>query len=342
MENVVEHSEEKLSIVVPTYNRADDLEDLLFSILEQTTLPQEVVIVDDSENSGTRDLTDQVRRHFSRKGIVLKYLHNPKRSSASAARNKGMLHITGEITLFLDDDIVLEKRYIKEILKIYRNYPNTQGVQGYIINTPKLESLSHKLRNQFRKIFFLVCFEKDMCRVLPTGTNTYPNQISKVIRCQWLHGCNLSLKSQVLKANKFDENLRRYSFLEDVDLSYRVFKKHPDSLYMTPHAKLFHKWSKAQRLPIKILTYTQTINRTYFFYKHTRQTLLNKLIYIWSNAGRITFFSIMLFKHMLSVWRKKPLSEIRYLRALVKSYNYALKHLKEIKRGDLRFFEEMF
>jgi len=331
----------ELSIVIPTYNRPKDLKDLLLSILRQTKLPKEVIVIDDSENSRTRDLIEEIRKNFSQKRISLIYLHNPTRSSTSASRNQGTMHTTGEVILFLDDDVVLEKEYIEEILKIYRIYPNTIGVQGYITNTPKLENLSLRLRNQLCKIFFLYCLEKDLCRVLPSGANTYPNEISKIIRCQWLQGCNQSFKSEVLKENKFDENLKRYSFLEDVDLSYRLFKKYPNSLYMTPHAKLFHKWSKAQRLSVELLTYTQTINRTYFFYKHIRQTPLSKLIFIWSNTGRIIFLSLMLLKNMISLKKSAVRSEIRYIYVLIKSYIYALKHLKEIKKENLKFFKEM-
>jgi len=335
-----EHHEYELSIIVPTYNRTKDLKDLLLSILRQVKLPKEVVIVDDSENFRTRDLIEQVLKHFSKKGIFLKYLHNPTRSSTSASRNQGTMHTTGKVILFLDDDVVLEKEYIEEILKTYKNYPNAVGVQGYIINIPKLEKFSLKLRNQLRKMFFLYCLEKDRCRVFPSGENTYPNQVSKVIECQWLAGCNQSFKFEALRNNKFDENLKRYSFLEDVELSYKLFKKHPSSLYMTPYAKVFHKWSKVERLPIELLTYIQTINRTYFFYKHIEQTLQNKIIFIWSSIGRIVFLSLISVTRMLSLKRSLR-SEIRYIRIVIKSYIYTLKHLKEIKMGNLEFFNKM-
>jgi GT2 family glycosyltransferase len=341
MEQSAELHEDKISIVVPTYNRASDLKDLLFSILKQTRLPMEVIITDDSENFRTRDLIAQVRKYFSNKGVTLKYLHYLRRSSSSAARNRGMTYATGQIVLFLDDDVVLGKDYIKEILKIYKNNPKAFGVQGYVINTPKLENLSLRLRNQLRRIFFLYCLEKDKCRVLPSGANTYTNQIDKVIQCQWLQGCNQSFRFEVIRNEKFDENLKRYSFLEDVDFSYRLFKKYPNSLYMTPYAKVFHKWSKAERLSVKLYVYTQTVNRTYFFYKHFGQSLQNKLIFIWSSIGRMVFPSLLIVTQMLLL-KKFPRSKIRYLCFLIKSHIYTLKHLKEIRIGNLEFFDNMF
>jgi len=341
MEKKEARTKSEFSIVIPTYNRPDDLKDLFFSILDQTESPKEVVIVDESDNPKTRDLVTLLSTHFSERGIALKYLHNPKRTSAGAARNLGVLHATGDIIVFLDDDVILERNYIKAISETYRDYPNAVGVQGFIVNTPKLENPSLLLRNQLRKMFFLYHFGKDKCTVLPSGANTYPNRISRIIECQWLQGCNQSFKSRFLKEIKFDENLKKYSFLEDVDLSYRLFKKYPHSLYMTPRARVFHKWSKAERLSVASLLRTQTINRTYFFYKNIEQTFLNEFIFVWSSVGQVVFSSLVLTKHILS-FRKSTGSEARYIVVTLTSYVYALRHMKDIKKGDLRFHEKTF
>jgi GT2 family glycosyltransferase len=342
--DIDQHAElqgDKISIVIPTYNRVDDLKDVLFSILKQTRLPTEVIIADDSENFRTEDLIDQLRKSFSSKGAVLKYSHNTKRSSSSAARNRGMKYVTGHIVLFLDDDVILSKDYIEEILKIYKTYPNAVGVQGDVINTPKLENLRLRLRNHLRRIFLLYCLEKDKCRVLPSGANTYTTPINKVIQCQWLQGCNQSFRFEVIRNSTYDETLKRYAFSEDVDFSYRVFKKYPNSLYMTPYAKVIHKWSKAERLSTELYIYTQTINRTYFFNKHFGQSLLNTLFFIWHCIGRILVLSLSIVSQMFLL-RKFPRSRIKYLGFLIKSYIFTLQHLEEIRIGNLEFFDSMF
>jgi len=340
-EQYSEHRENRFSIIVPTYNREKDLKDLLFSISQQTRLPLEIVIVDDSENFRTRDLVEQFRQVFSEKEVVLKYLHNLTRSSLTAARNLGLTHATGEIILFVDDDVVLEKEYIEEILKVYQTHPNANGVQGYITNTPKHETLFLRLRNHLRGIFFLYSLEKSRCRVLPSAQNTYPYQLDKVIRCQWLHGCNQSYKYDAIKNSKFDENLKRYALMEDVEFSYRLFKKCPNTLYITPCARIFHKWSKTSRQSIEPLIYTETINRVYFFYKHIRQSSVNKLIFIWSCLGRMFFPFLLMVTYKLPS-KKSPKGEIKYIRFLIKSYIYAIRHLEEIKIGNLTFFENIF
>ena len=46
---------------------------------------------------------------------------------------------------------------------------------------------------------------------------------------------------------KFDENLKEYSYMEDLLFSYSIHKKYPNSLYITPYAKCIHKVSREGR-----------------------------------------------------------------------------------------------
>ena len=72
----------------------------------------------------------------------------------------------------------------------------------------------------------------------------YAGPLTEIINCEVLNGSNCSYKRKILEKFRFDENLKRYSYSEDHDLSYRIYRKYPRSLYQTPHAKLVHIWSK--------------------------------------------------------------------------------------------------
>ena len=79
-----------VSIVVPTKNRRDDLRELLESILNQTTLPREVIVVDHSDDDRTRRLIEQKCNDFLSREVLLNYLHKDKYLrliSASAAKS---------------------------------------------------------------------------------------------------------------------------------------------------------------------------------------------------------------------------------------------------------------
>ena len=207
------------SISIPTLNRAEVLSHLLLSILNQSVYPKEVVIVDDSKNDETKNLVKRMQKDFSRKNIELKYLRG-KGQGVTQARNAGIANSTGEIHCSLDDDVILQKDYIKEILKVYEAYPDVSGVAGHVINI----GLGFPARsNAICKLFPSFFLEKDKSRVFATGVS-YPYPLTHTIECEWLSGNNCTYKRKILGQFKWDENLSRYSLCDDMDISYRIQK----------------------------------------------------------------------------------------------------------------------
>ena len=87
-----------ISVVIPTFNRADVLGRCLDSVLGQTLPPFEVVLVDD----GSTDETEQIVRE--RASELLRYIRVPSRAGAQAARNRGIREARGEWIAFQDSD----------------------------------------------------------------------------------------------------------------------------------------------------------------------------------------------------------------------------------------------
>jgi GT2 family glycosyltransferase len=322
----------QVSIIIPTYNRVNDLEETLDSIIIQTTLPKEIIIVDDSDNDEIETLVEHRKNEFRGGEIFLKYIRNEKEKSLTIARNIGIEKSIGDVILFLDDDVVLDKNYISEILRIYKDYPNALGVQGYITYI-----VTSKFLNIINKILFRGYFEKAKCRILPSGYSTYPYLLDKVVTCQWLSGANHSYRRELLQRFRYDGNLKRYSYVEDADLSYRVYKKYLNSLYITPYARLIHKASEEGKLPNKTAIQMKQIYTLYFFYKHIDQSIMNKMIVIWSRIGyliRITSISIL---SLIIRGSKSGLVTAKYT---ISAYITCMKHLNEIKKGDLEFFNK--
>jgi hypothetical protein len=174
--------------------------------------------------------------------------------------------------MFLDDDVVLDKHYIRVILSIYAQFPSAMGVQGLIKN---IENPNYFV-SLFNRLFYLGHNEGLRSRVLPSASCTYPSipeGSSSPVSCEWLSGCNQSYRKEVFLTLQFDENLKRYSYKEDVDLSYRVFKTWPLSLYLAPAARCDHNVSQAGRLPKKERIEMEEVYSLYFFYKNIDQNL---------------------------------------------------------------------
>ena len=86
----------KVSVIVPTYNRAERLEGTLRSIVSQTYQDFELIVVDD----GSTDNTSKVIESFP----SAQYLPLKKNSGVSKARNIGLACAKGEFICFLDSD----------------------------------------------------------------------------------------------------------------------------------------------------------------------------------------------------------------------------------------------
>ncbi len=93
------------SLIVPVYNRPDEIADLLESLERQTDKGFELVLVEDGS---TVDCRKEVERYASRLDIQYYYKPNEGRS---IARNHGMTHARGEYFVFVDSDCILPPDY---------------------------------------------------------------------------------------------------------------------------------------------------------------------------------------------------------------------------------------
>jgi len=315
---------------VPTLNRSEFLKELLFSIIRQTRLPEEVIVVDDSDDDETSKLIRENSDLFSNKGISLKYSRGSSDNrSISAARNIGAAKSTGEIVLFLDDDVILDSRYVEEVLGTYGEYPMAKGVQGYVVSeVAQLSNFGSILVNSLNKIFFMfVALEKNKC-FYRLGI-IYPYSPDRIIQCNWLHGSNMSLKREVLQRFRFDENLRRRSIGEDLDLSYRIYKRYPNSLLMNSRARLIH--TSAFNLS-KSLIYRDTLYFVYLFFKNYEQTIQNRVLLLWSLLGRL-----VIGRGLYPFVSK----DVKSFFNAIGAYMYTLSHLSDVRRGDFRSLDSI-
>jgi teichuronic acid biosynthesis glycosyltransferase TuaG len=94
----------RVSVIIPTYNRADLIGETIESVLNQTFDDFEIIIVDD----GSTDSTKEAVRRFDG---PIKYLYQENRGR-SCARNKGFEISCGDYICFLDSDDVLNPRML--------------------------------------------------------------------------------------------------------------------------------------------------------------------------------------------------------------------------------------
>jgi len=90
----------RLSVVMPTHNRAAEVGHAVHAILSQHVSELELVVVDDASSDDTPDVLDRLVAHDDRVRVV----RNDSSLGAAGARNRGVAQATGDLIAFCDDD----------------------------------------------------------------------------------------------------------------------------------------------------------------------------------------------------------------------------------------------
>ena len=326
----------RVSVIIPTYNRPEDLRTTLESVVCQSNRPVEVIVVDDSSDSRTQELLCRMTGMFAAQFVELKYLRGGNVRSLPCARNIGVEASGGDIVVFLDDDVTLEPNYIEEVLNAYSLHPSAKGVQGYWAGRIELSGRA-KLIDQYGKFFSLFHFVRKECKVLPSFEGTYPLNLEEAIPCDWLSGCDQSYVRFVFARLKFDERLRSYApGGEDIDFSMRVNREYPGSLFITPRARLTHRSSAVSRTPSRNLIFMRSVYKKYFFYKNIEPSLRNKIVFLWSSIGITVMFMLIALVHV-----KLSRDAIRGIVLPLDAEIFCFEHRNEIKTKNLGFLDSI-
>ena len=99
----------RYSIVVPVFNRPDEVRELLESLTCQSLSDFEVIIVEDGSKSTCKDVCDQFA------GILDLHYYYKENSGPGQSRNYGAERASGEWIIVLDSDVVLPKNYLENV-----------------------------------------------------------------------------------------------------------------------------------------------------------------------------------------------------------------------------------
>lgn len=103
----------RISVVIPTKNRAETISRAVNSILLQSYPPAEVIVVDDNSDDNTKEILDDMRENTD---INIRYLKNEQTKGGAVSRNRGASAANGEYIAFLDSDDEWLPDHLKEAL----------------------------------------------------------------------------------------------------------------------------------------------------------------------------------------------------------------------------------
>lgn len=187
----------KFSIIIPTYNREKYIINTIKNIISQTYTNWELLIIDDGSTDNTKEKINPFL-----KDNRIKYIYQ-KNSERSIARNNGIKTATGDYICFVDSDEKLNTNHLEKILNGIKKNNFKIGVYHYDIGFIYPE----KKNNYIRK-----------------GKNfNYPINPDELISI--IIGVpQLCIPKSIMKEFQFDSKI---SIGEDVELLFRITKKHP-------------------------------------------------------------------------------------------------------------------
>ena len=107
-----------ISIIVPTYNRKKELEDLLPSLrCQECSITFEIIVVDDGSTDGTRELLKSLAKEWNE---TLWFLWQ-KHAGTGVARNLGIKHAHGDILVFVDSDCIAPREWLTKLTSVFAN-----------------------------------------------------------------------------------------------------------------------------------------------------------------------------------------------------------------------------
>lgn len=104
-------SEPLVSVIIPTFNRRDEVGECVESVLKSTYPRLEVVVVDNASSDGT---AEALAKRF---GDRIRVIASPVNLFAGGGRNLGARHAAGDYFLFVDSDNVVDPRMAEELIR---------------------------------------------------------------------------------------------------------------------------------------------------------------------------------------------------------------------------------
>ena len=105
-----------VSVIIPTYNRQRFIRQAITSVLQQTYLFYEVIVIDDAS-------TDQTVALITQEFAQIRLICLPQNHGAAAARNAGIAIAQGDLIAFLDSDDVWHANYLERQVHSWQSRP---------------------------------------------------------------------------------------------------------------------------------------------------------------------------------------------------------------------------
>lgn len=269
----------KLSVIIPTRNRAEILKQALQSIVEQTLSSREyeVIVVDNGSTDNTKEIVNSL--NDSIENLVYIYDVNP---GLHVGRHRGLLASKADILVYADDDIEALPTWLDGVLESFQNQDvvlvGGKNIPKFESNPPDwiLKMWENGEKDKILGHLSILDFGDELKEIIPF----------------YVFGCNFSIrKSILLEAGGFHpdgmpQELIQYRGDGETHVSQYIQLKGYKTIY-NPKASVYHLVSNGRMTKeyFKQRTYNQGISDSYtlirndekrYFWKHKIKLLIKK------------------------------------------------------------------
>ncbi|GAA3610855.1 glycosyltransferase family 2 protein [Flavivirga amylovorans] len=242
------------SVVIPLYNKEHYIENTIKSVLNQTFIDFEIIVVNDGSTDSSLEKAEAVLSNYKDHTIIIQ-----ENKGLSASRNMGISIAKGQIIALIDADDLWHENFLKSMHGLYINFPNasfygSDYLEKYsaknVVETKK--NINHNLKN---KEFIVSDF--------------FSTNIFQSIICQ----SSIAFKKEIFKTIAFDETI---DYSEDVDFYLKSFMKHELAYSYTPLVTILTDVpNQITKIGIKNKTFP---NLDYYEKKHPDNPSLKKYL----------------------------------------------------------------
>jgi GT2 family glycosyltransferase len=230
-----------VSIILPTFNRGEQLRDCVLSVINLTYKSWELIVCDDASTDDTGDVIRSMMNQERR----IRYHRNPANQGLPSNRNVGISLAQGSAIFFIEDDVRLEPDCLEILVDTISRLSEDSDIGAVTPSIPSVENenglaeanvLDFAWRSRNQELAYPCTFNP----LTGVVRQNFATSFTDIYEVPNVHACSLYSRQALEAVNGYDEGRYSGNYLyEETDLNIRIRKK-GYKLYFQPKAIVWH------------------------------------------------------------------------------------------------------
>ena len=265
------------TVIICTVNRPAILHATVLGLLRQTVQPDSIIL----------SLCDESSVLAKTRFLPLVHCVLGPRGS-SVQRNTAIPLAHTRYTLFLDDDVELADNYIEEMERVFAEDPSIAAASGKIVANGAKDGKGIERETAVEAVL-----------------ESRGSRGCSAIKIKEFYGCNMFVRTDILRTEKFDERLPLYGWLEDRDFLWRCAKY--GKMVRNQGALLAHLATRSGRTSEVRYGYLKIANPWYLWRKSVISSLPDLIAMYWMKTTFANVIRAIMLKQPQAADYKKRL-----------------------------------